>query len=414
MQTNFRGREAAKRVVGEVFASPDNVYAIHYSAQRLRRDQTELAPPVAAIALRNVGTGQGRVFSIRAEADITGIDLSGRVSEATMQRLEYNVLFNYNEFLNQNRHAYFAHWYMRDEKFGFAALEHRCRKVMADLNQALLGPRAVGVAAAFGFGRGPSPFPIRIDETHKVDLARIISLLYGVDFVGLKELADRNGLSRNDMIEGRNEPEVFESGNHARLQWSTSAKARLIAEILQRIHSGRLVAQADRPRPSSNGRIFINYRREDTEAAAGRLHDHLSAAFGGDNVFIDTDDIPAGVDYVEHLREQIEACDVFLAVIGRRWAQLTDASGIARLMDPRDLVRREIRSALSRGIPVIPVLVDGAQLPREDQLPVDLVPFRRRNFVEVRNSQFANDTERLAGKVRETIAHARSQIRQSM
>jgi hypothetical protein len=72
------------------------------------------------------------------------------------------------------------------------------------------------------------------------------------------------------------------------------------------------------------GRIFINDRRDDALSAAGRLHDRLAQVFGRDNLFMDIDHIPAGVDFVHHLDAQVAACDVFLAVIGPAWIDAKD------------------------------------------------------------------------------------------
>ncbi|MGE3712478.1 MAG: hypothetical protein AB7G35_22775, partial [Hyphomicrobiaceae bacterium] len=293
MQAHTLEREFAGRQVADLFAARDRVFAIHYASQQLRRDQRELTPPVAAIAVRNVGTGVGRVFSIKAEADNAGINLSPALVQSTLRRLEYSLLFNFNDFLASNPDARFVHWYMRDDKFGFPALEHRYRKVQADLNHDLLGPRSVAVAAPFGYSSRQAPFPVVVADDRKVDLARLVRMLHGGGFISLKDLADRNGLSHAELIDGQHEPEAFEAGNHARLQWSTSTKARLIAELLSLVRQEGLRIEPRRTRDSNAIRIFINYRREDTEAAAGRLHDRLSLDFGNEHVFIDTDDIPA-------------------------------------------------------------------------------------------------------------------------
>lgn len=403
-------REHAKTRLIEVFRAPDRAIVVHYGLQQLRRDQTELAPPVAAIAVRNVGTGQGRVFSIKAEADSAGIDLSAQPSRLAMNQLEYSLLFKFNEFLAAHADCRFVHWYMRDEKFGFAALEHRFRKVLADFYQLQLGERSVAPAAPFGFGTSASPYPVRVPDDSKVDLAKIIRDLTGTGPLSLREIADRNHLSHEELIPGVEEPDAFESGNHARLQWSTSTKARLICEVLDRLRDGTLVLAAKPAPPKAGvGRIFINYRREDTEASAARINDKLTQAFGESSVFFDIDDIPAGVDFVEVLQEQIDTCDVFLAVIGRRWLGFTDQHGRPRLDDPDDFVRTEIRSALARGIPVIPVLVDGAQMPRPGDLPADIDALRRRQAIEVRAQrqiEFNSDAEWLVLRIRETMRHA--------
>src|SRR5262245_58493268 len=202
-----RERAYAWEQLNAVFQAPERAIAIHYALQRLRRDQADLAPPVAAIALRNIGTGQGRVFSIKAEADATGLDLSAALPPERMNALEYSLLFKFDDFLAEHTDHLFVHWYMRDEKFGFQALEHRHRKVQADLMQHLLGPRSVAAALPFGYGGGPAPVHIR--DERKVDLALVLRHLYGIGPVALRDLAGRNGLSHAELIEGVHEPEMF-------------------------------------------------------------------------------------------------------------------------------------------------------------------------------------------------------------
>jgi TIR domain len=82
------------------------------------------------------------------------------------------------------------------------------------------------------------------------------------------------------------------------------------------------------------GRIFINYRRDDSIGTAGRLHDRLAQAFGRKNIFMDVDHIPPGVDFVNHLNAQVAACDVFLAVIGPNWLAAKDDGGHRRIDNP--------------------------------------------------------------------------------
>src|SRR5262245_50609041 len=148
-------------------------------------------------------------------------------------------------------------------------------------------------------------------------------------------------------------------------------------------------------------KIFINYRREDSIGTAGRLRDRLAEAFGEENLFMDVDNIPAGVDFVADLNNQVAACRVFLAVIGPNWLDAKDESGQRRLDNPDDFVTIEIAAALARDIRVIPVLVDNARMPKADKLPDPIKPLVRRNAVEVRNSQFRRDAEALAARIRE-------------
>ena len=161
-------------------------------------------------------------------------------------------------------------------------------------------------------------------------------------------------------------------------------------------------------------KIFINYRREDSIGTAGRLRDRLAEAFGEENLFMDVDNIPAGVDFVADLNNQVAACRVFLAVIGPNWLDAKDESGVRRLDNPDDFVTIEIAAALARDIRVIPVLVDNARMPKADKLPDPIKPLVRRNAVEVRNSQFRRDAETLVARMREAVAPGRPERTQEV
>jgi hypothetical protein len=156
------------------------------------------------------------------------------------------------------------------------------------------------------------------------------------------------------------------------------------------------------------GKIFINYRRDDSISTAGRLHDRLAQTFGRKNLFMDVDHIPAGVDFVAYLNSQLAACDIFLAIIGPNWLNAKDDYGRRRLDNPDDFVLVEIAAALARNICVIPVLVDGAHTPKADNLPDSIKPLVRRNAVEMRNTQFGRDAKALVQKIREALKDSRS------
>jgi hypothetical protein len=138
--------------------------------------------------------------------------------------------------------------------------------------------------------------------------------------------------------------------------------------------------------------IFINYRRDDAPGVAGRLGDRLAKSFSRRAIFMDVDAMRPGLDFVKQLEEQVSKCDVLLAIIGPNWAKAADEKGQRRLDSDRDYVRIEIASALKREIPVIPVLVNGATMPAEDDLPGDLKPLVNRHALELRHTRFDGDS----------------------
>ena len=153
-----------------------------------------------------------------------------------------------------------------------------------------------------------------------------------------------------------------------------------------------------------NAKLFINYRREDTGHAAGRLYDRLIAHFGEDQVFIDIDQIEPGEDFVEVINGKVGACDIAIVAIGPNWLHATDASGKRRLDDEEDFVRMEIVAALQRKIRVIPVLVGGARMPGRHDLPEALAPLSRRNAIELSETRFHVDVNRLIEAIERSFA----------
>jgi TIR domain len=160
-------------------------------------------------------------------------------------------------------------------------------------------------------------------------------------------------------------------------------------------------------------KVFLCYRRDDSAHFAGRVQDRLVQEFGRDLLFMDVDAIPLGVNFSKVLRDEVGKCEVLLAVIGPNWLDARDKDGNRRLDDPNDFVRIEIAAALQREIPVIPILLDGARVPKTDQLPKDLEELALRNSLDVRHTSFHNDVGRLVRGLKERLAGADEQRVQS-
>jgi Tfp pilus assembly protein PilF len=157
--------------------------------------------------------------------------------------------------------------------------------------------------------------------------------------------------------------------------------------------------------PSSSERsanIFINYRREDSAGHTGRLFDRLGARLPG-RVFMDIDNLEPGVDFVEVIEKAVGSCQVLIVVMGHEWLGVKDAAGRRRLEDPADFVRLELATALQRNIRVIPVLVQGAPMPRAEELPADLAKLARRNAIELSDGRWAYDVDRLIHTIEEVL-----------
>lgn len=161
--------------------------------------------------------------------------------------------------------------------------------------------------------------------------------------------------------------------------------------------------------PATPGRTFISYRREETAYPAGWLYDRLADRFGDSKIFKDIDSIELGDDFVEVITTAVGSCDVLLALIGNEWLTITDENGRRRLDDPGDFVRLEIEAALARDVRVIPVLVDGAGMPRAEDLPASLAKLVRRQALELSPNRFDFDTGRLLRVLEGTLSEVQAQ-----
>jgi transcriptional regulator with XRE-family HTH domain len=243
----------------------------------------------------------------------------------------------------------------------------------------------------------------------------------------LKSLRTRNGLTQPQAAErighkglavafweaGQEVPTEADLADIASAYRVQPAEIELLRTTIQRLRGVRqdppeLADAVQKAMPASLGHrgIFISYRRSDDPGFAGRLYDRLEAKFRRSQVFMDVDSIDLGVDFVEELDKALSSCAVLIAVTGPRWLTATaiDPSGQRRLDDPDNFVRLEIERALKRNIRVIPILVDGAQMLRRQDLPESLAPLVRRNGHTMTNARFGSDILELVSTLERILA----------
>ena len=143
------------------------------------------------------------------------------------------------------------------------------------------------------------------------------------------------------------------------------------------------------------GAVFLSYRRGDSEGQARALSLELVRLLGKESVFMDVDSIALGRDFRQALQERLSSCDVMFALIGPGWLDAKDGTGTRRLESPSDYVRQEIAAALKRNIAVIPVLLQGAQVPSPERLPDDLKDLSYRNAFELGHSTWESDVREM-------------------
>jgi len=146
------------------------------------------------------------------------------------------------------------------------------------------------------------------------------------------------------------------------------------------------------------GKLFISYRRSDVRGIAGRLSDTLGAYFGDNRIFRDIESIEGGADFGNVIEQNLNNADAVIVLIGPDWLSTKNADGQRRLDDPKDWVAEEIAVAMQLKKSIFPVLVDGAPMPRAEELPEKLKSLIRFNAIAISDDRWKSDVLRL-GKI---------------
>jgi uncharacterized protein YraI len=151
-------------------------------------------------------------------------------------------------------------------------------------------------------------------------------------------------------------------------------------------------------------KIIISYRRADTQDITMRIRDRLATRYGKGSVFTDIDSIPIGSDFLKYLNNELSNCDALLAIVGQQWLRSGHGLGPG-IEEETDYVRLEVEGALKRDIPVVPVIVSGARMPKAAELPESMRTFVYRNAATVDSGiNFQNDMDRLVRALDEHFA----------
>jgi TIR domain len=120
-------------------------------------------------------------------------------------------------------------------------------------------------------------------------------------------------------------------------------------------------------------KIFLCHRTSDAGYAASHIYQELAEVFGEGNVFEYNDAMPAGVDFRQHVIDQLQQMQVFVPLIGPQWLDSRDERGELRLMQSDDPVRVEIETALNMPtLRILPVFLHGISSLPKSKLPINM------------------------------------------
>ena len=138
---------------------------------------------------------------------------------------------------------------------------------------------------------------------------------------------------------------------------------------------------------------FVSYRRGDTAPQAGRLYDLLVDRLGRQSVFMDANSIEPGRDFTQAIESAISDSSTVIVLIGQDWLSIKNSSGVRRIDTANDYVRTEIEAAIRSGLHIVPLLVNGAEMPAANDLPATIRPLCTRQAVMADDFSFLRDIE---------------------
>jgi hypothetical protein len=147
--------------------------------------------------------------------------------------------------------------------------------------------------------------------------------------------------------------------------------------------------------------VFVNYQVRNQSAHASLLHGELSRRFGQRFAFLASSSIAPGADFVDAVFANLWRCRVLLALIGKDWLDHLGEAGAD------GWVRRELAEAFQQGIRVIPVLIDGVELPGQGVLPTDIAQLARCQPLHLRHYSMTSDLEALARELQRFVRRPR-------
>ena len=148
--------------------------------------------------------------------------------------------------------------------------------------------------------------------------------------------------------------------------------------------------------------VFISYRRKDSLETCRELYRHLTEDLPDLEIFMDVEDIDSGKKWREVLEKGVKNCDVLLAVIGPEWLSIENDEGVRRITETTDYVRREISKAIRNHKGIIPVMLPGVPIPKENELPASIKALPRYQDFKLSDNLEA-DAKKLALKIRSAI-----------
>lgn len=199
----------ACEILKEIDKNPENYFIIHYSCESFYDKEDGHSPRITSIAVYRYYDAQTDSFSIHRSAEKEGV-LFDEI-ESNYDLLEKKMLDDYFEFVRTHMNMKWIHWNMRDSNYGFKAIEFRYQVLKGE--------------------------PIVIEDSKKIDLARLLIDKYGARYIEdpkMQSLMQFNNISEKDFLSGKDEAIAFENKDYIKLHLSTLRKVNVFYTIINR------------------------------------------------------------------------------------------------------------------------------------------------------------------------------------
>lgn len=209
------------KIIKEIDDNREKHLIIHYSCESFYDKENGASKKIASIAIKRLDNGQTDLFSIHKTAEILKIN-SENISNH-FPKIEKRMLKDFFTFVDNNIDKYWIHWNMRDNNFGFKAIEHRYK---------VLGGT-----------------PTLISDDKKIDLSNLISDRYTINYIDhprMEKLYELNDIQPKDFLTGKQEADAFESKEFNKLSHSTASKVNLFSTILKSLFDNSLKVKSSR------------------------------------------------------------------------------------------------------------------------------------------------------------------------
>jgi len=205
----YKKYKTAKNKIVGFFDKSENHLIIHYSCEGFYDKDDGRTPRITSIAVRYLNSSQTKSFSIHKVAEREkGLQPIDNI-ENRYDEFEKKMLCDFFCFVERHLNFVWLHWNMRDENFGFYAIENRYK---------VLGGT-----------------PISIPDDKKVDIARLLVDRYGKYYIEnpkMVKLVEKNNMTKMDFLTGAEEAEAFDNKEYIKLHKSTLRKVDLFTSIL--------------------------------------------------------------------------------------------------------------------------------------------------------------------------------------